>query len=533
MSDGPRTDYDILQDDNMSRVAKLLAVSLVSAFSAMPGHAQSGLPEELGEALDEMFAAARLDLRAPGLAYGVVDRDGMLRFGAYGVRDLESGAPVTSDTAFRIASMTKMMTALLVHDLADQGKLSLDDPAEKHVPALARWKYPTTDSRKIVLRDLINHTAGLVTDDPWADRQLGVSAETMDEFLAEADPFTHAPGTHWEYSNLGYALLGRIVENVTGQSYTERLRERILDPLGMDDTHLDGTVIDDAARAKAYNWTDDAFEPEPFLASGAFDPIGGIWTTAGDYQRFVSWLLSAWPPRNDRDRGPIPRRVVRSVTDSQRIRGPYVRPGATGRDDCVMAGGYAMGLAVTAHCNAGLLLGHGGGFPGYGSYVLMSPEQGWGVFAFTNHTYAGPSRIVWEAAAALIDSGHFDDDGHYLEPDEGLAQAYAGLKEIYPQSDIDAGDVRFANNFFLDRSRDRWNRQLRSLRQTAGDCATEATLEHDGRLSGEFTWECETARVTGYLVLAPVRPAAVQYLHLRAVTLGADGREIVIDHDFH
>ena len=503
------------------------------AFTANLSYAQSGLPEDLAEELDAMFAAAQLDVRAPGLVYGVVDRDNMLRVRGYGVRDLESGAPATADTAFRIASMTKMMTALLVHDLEDQGKISLGDPAEKYVPALAAWRYPTKDSRKVVVRDLLNHTAGFVTDDPWADRQLGISAKTMDAYLADANPFSHAPGTHWEYSNFGYAILGRIIENVTGQTYAERLRERILDPLGMKDTHLDGTEIEDADKAKAYNWTDDGFEPEPFLASGAFDPLGGIWTTASDYQVFVSWILSAWPPRDDRDPGPIPRRVVRSVTDSQRIRGPFIRPGATGSEDCMMASAYAMGLSVTAHCTAGMLLGHGGGFPGYGTYVLMSPEQGWGVFAFTNHTYGGPGRVVWEAAAELIDSAHFEPDGQYLEPDAGLTRAYAGVQEIYRRGDIDGGGVRFANNFFLDRSRERWNRQLGALKETAGECKTDMALEHDGRLSGEFNWECETARVTGYLFLSPVSPAAVQYLHMRAITLAADGREIIIDHDFH
>jgi len=181
-----------------------------------------------------MLEVAKLDLRTPGLVYGVVDRDNMLRVRAYGLRELESGAPVTADMAFRIASMTKMMTALLVHDLADQGEISLDDPIEKYMPALAGWEYPTTDSRKVVIRDLVNHTAGFVTDDPWADRQHGVSAESLDAYLADANPFSHAPGTHWEYE------------------------------------------YDEAAKAKAYNWTDSAFESEPFLASGAFDPLGGI-----------------------------------------------------------------------------------------------------------------------------------------------------------------------------------------------------------------------------------------------------------------
>jgi len=199
----------------------------------------------------------------------------------------------------------------------------------------------------------------------------------------------------------------------------------------------------------------------------------------------------------------------------------------------VMAGAYAMGLAVTAHCTAGMLLGHGGGFPGYGTFILMSPDLGLGVFAFTNHTYGGPSRVVWEAMARLIASGHFEAEGAYLEPDPGLRRAYRGVQDIYRRGEIEGDGIRFTNNFFLDRSRERWNRQLATLRETAGACKSDVELEHDRRLSGEFTWHCETARITGSLILSPISPAAIQYLQLRAITLGADGREIVADYDFH
>lgn len=515
---------------NMTR---FFSVFLLGVCLTNSSNAQDRLPEGLIRELDAMFETARLDLRAPGLVYGVVSREGMLHVRSYGVRDLESGAPVTEKTAFRIASMTKMMTALLVQDLSDEGRISLDEPAEKYVPPLAAWTYPTTDSRKVVIRDLLNHTAGFVTDDPWADRQLGVSAETLDAYLAEANPFSHAPGSHYEYSNLGYVILGRIIETVTGQPFGERLRERILAPLRLMDTRLDGNSFEEDAKANAYNWTDDEFEAEPFLPSGAFDPLGGIWTTARDYQAFISWMLSAWPPRNEPEVGVIPRRVIRSVTDSQRLQGPYTRPGLTGLEDCVMGSAYANGLSVTAHCTAGLLIGHGGGFPGYGTYVLMNPGMGFGMFAFVNHTYGKPHRVVWEAVARLIDSGHFAADRHYLESDPGLMQAYAGIQAAFREKDIEAGDLQFANNFFLDRSRQRWNQQIDALNSEAGECETGAVLENDGRLSGKFEWVCETARIRGRLVMSPISPPAVQYLKLHTITLDNDGREIVTDYDFH
>lgn len=482
--------------------------------------------------LEKDFAATQLDLAAPGLAYGVVANGKLVHHGAFGVRNIATGEPVRTDTQFRIASMTKMMTALLILDLHDQGKLSLDAPAENYVPALGSWVYPTTDSRKVTVRDLLNHTSGFVTDDPWADRQMERSQDELDEYLSAAEPFSTTPGSRFEYSNLGYTLLGQIIEKTSGQKFASRLNERLLNPLGMTDTSLDFKDFQDGQRAQAYNWIDDRHTDEPVLGSGTFDPLGGIWTTVEDYGKFVTWFLSAWPPRSDPETGAIPRRVVRSVTDGVYLRGLGHRPGLDGANDCQVASAYSMGLGVSRHCDAGLVLSHGGGFPGFGSYLILMPDSGIGVFAFANRTYAGVSGPVWDAAIKLSRSGLVAESAQLL-PDPRLQTAYQGVGKAYGASDISSGEIEFEDNFFLDRSADRWSRQIKEIHKIAGSCDTAAPLETDGSLSAGFDWNCENARVRGSMSMSPVSPEEVQYLHLRVVRRGGNGRDLNTDIDFH
>ena len=108
----------------------------------------------------------------PGYAYGVIIDGRLAREGFGGVRDLASNTPVDADTVFRIASMTKSFTAIAVLRLRDDGKLSLDDPAERYIPELASLRYPTADSPKITIRHLLNHAEGFPEDNPWGDQQL-------------------------------------------------------------------------------------------------------------------------------------------------------------------------------------------------------------------------------------------------------------------------------------------------------------------------------------------------------------------------
>src|SRR5947209_3469046 len=188
----------------------------------------------------------------PGLSYGVVIDGDVAFVKGLGVRDRASQDPVTPDTVFRIASMTKSFTAMAVLRLRDAGKLSLEDPVSKWIPEFARFDYPTRDSAPIRIRNLMSHSAGFPEDNPWGDRQLAVTDETLTAWLRQGLPFSTAPGTAYEYSNYGFALLGRVVAKASGVSYREYLEKEILLPLGMRASTLDASAVPARLRAIGY-----------------------------------------------------------------------------------------------------------------------------------------------------------------------------------------------------------------------------------------------------------------------------------------
>ena len=122
--------------------------------------------------IDRLFADFAQAGHVPGAAWGIVIDGELAHSGAAGVRDVVSNAPVDADTVFRIASMTKSFTAMAILKLRDEGKLSLDDPAERYVPELKSLRYPTTDSPRITIRHLLTHSEGFPEDNPWGDQQL-------------------------------------------------------------------------------------------------------------------------------------------------------------------------------------------------------------------------------------------------------------------------------------------------------------------------------------------------------------------------
>src|SRR6187431_608566 len=216
------------------RVTAVAALAL-ALITCGAGIARAQNADVIAE-VDRVMEAYRLDAHIPGMVWGIV-RDGRLvHVKGAGVQDTEAKRPVTPETLFRIASMTKAFTAVSILKLRDDGKLSLDAPVETYVPELKGWKYPTEDSPKIRVRELLTHTAGFVTDDPWGDRQTPMPEEEFTRLLKEGVPFTRAPGLAMEYSNLGYALLGRIVANVSGQPYKDFVERLLLTPLGMTST---------------------------------------------------------------------------------------------------------------------------------------------------------------------------------------------------------------------------------------------------------------------------------------------------------
>jgi D-alanyl-D-alanine-carboxypeptidase/D-alanyl-D-alanine-endopeptidase len=462
--------------------------------------------------IDEIFADYALDAHIPGVVYGVVADGKLVHVRGIGVQDLESKKVVTPETLFRIASMTKAFTALTILELRDQKKLELDALAETYVPELRNWQYPTRDSPRIRVRDLLNHTAGLVTDDPWGDRQTPLPEAEFSRLLREGVPFTSPPGTTMEYSNLGYALLGRIITNVSGRPYADTIGTTLLQPLAMQSSGFVVAAAPAELRARGYRWEDDAWKPEPDMTHGAFGAMGGIQTNANDYAKWVRYLLSAWPARDEADAGPVRRASVRELAQGSNFPRLRQRAGHTGADACRQAATYGMGMWVAVDCDLGLTLSHGGGYPGYGSHVMLMPDYGVGVFALANRTYAGPSAAVWDAAAVLEKAGFLKKRSRPVTED--LARAYRAVASIYQKGDVAAGGGILAMNFLLDRSADKWRRELADLRKKVGDCDTSPAVKPTGALSGEFVWRCAHGRVAGSVLLAPTRPARIQEIKL-------------------
>ncbi|MEP7118122.1 MAG: serine hydrolase domain-containing protein, partial [Acidobacteriota bacterium] len=235
-------------------VARLALTVALVATASHAATAQTALAQDAATlaAVDRVMEQYRLDAHIPGLVFGIVKDGRLIYVKGLGVQDVEAKRPVTADSLFRIASMTKAFTALSILKLRDDGKLSLDAPAESYVPELRGWKYPTDDSPKIRVRELLTHTAGFVTDDPWGDRQTPLPEDDFTRLLHDGVPFMRPPAMAMEYSNLGYALLGRIVANVSEGPYKDFVQRTLLGPLGMSATSYDVAATPADKRALGY-----------------------------------------------------------------------------------------------------------------------------------------------------------------------------------------------------------------------------------------------------------------------------------------
>jgi serine-type D-Ala-D-Ala carboxypeptidase/endopeptidase len=487
-----------------------LAVTILIQFFAGRALAQPSA-SAIAE-IDRTMENFRLDAHVPGMVWGVVQDGRLIHVKAAGVQDLDSKRPVSADTLFRIASMTKAFTALSILKLRDEGKLSLDAPVETYLPELRNWKYPTDDSPKIRVRDLLTHTAGFVTDDPWGDRQTPLPEEDFTRMLREGVPYSRTPGMAMEYSNFGYALLGRIIANVSARPYKDFVQQQIFTPLGMTSTGYDVAAAPAERRALGYRWEDDAWKIEPTMAHGAFGAMGGIQTSANDYAKWVAFLLSAWPPRDGADAGPVRRSSVRELAQGSNFPALRQRPGASGAAACRQASAYAMGFSAAVDCEMGLMMNHGGGYPGYGSHVVLLPDHGVGIFAFANRTYAGPAPPVFDAAVSLLRAGQLKR--RPLPPSASLSAAYSAVVRIFTTGSVASAGEALAMNFLMDRDADHWARDITALKAAVGKCDTASPIAPSTALAGSFTWICENGRVTGRILLAPTSTPTIQALSL-------------------
>ncbi len=498
-------------------IAALLAATAAPAFAQEPRPNPAAQPASFADVaarMDETFRRFQQEQHVPGLVWGIV-RDGRLfHVGSAGVLDFDARRPVTADSLFRIASMSKAFTALAILKLRDEGRIRLDAPAETYVPEMRNFRYPTSDSPRIRVRDLLAHVGGFVTDDPWGDRQQVLTEAEFNAILRQGVPFTRTPQTAHEYSNFGYALLGRIVSNVAGRNFADYIQQEIMRPLGMSSTGYDIAASPLERRAIGYRWENDAHAREPDMRRGAFGAMGGVQTSANDYARWMAFLLSAWPARDGAETGPVRRSTVREMAQGLNFIALGARP-REGQEPCPTATAYAMGMRVTRDCEIGLIVAHSGGYPGYGSYMMLLPEHGIGIFAFSSRTYTAPVPQVTEVAAQLARGGLLVPRA--VPVSGALAANYAAAQAMFAAGSVAPGRNRLAMNFLLDRSEENWAREFARLKGETGACETNAPVTATGAMNGTFIWRCERATLQGQVLLAPTTPPTIQALRFRVV----------------
>ena len=458
--------------------------------------------------IDAACAAFAAREKIPGLVAGVVRDGALVHTTTVGLADIEGARPVTADTSFRIASMTKNMTALALLVLRDRGRLRLDAPLAEYVPQFTAVGLPTRDSRAVTVRELISHVAGFVTDDPWGDRVLGMTPAELDGLMAEGRLFARPPGLAFEYSNLGYALLGRVLTNVSGEPYQSFIGRTILAPLGMARTTFDAPAAAGANFAWGYRIDDGKWSRERIEPDGEVGAMGGLVTTVPDYARYVAFLLGAWPARDDPEAGPARRASVREMGLWHTP--PFVPESVGGRAPEPSAYGY--GLVSSLHPTLGRRLHHSGGLPGYGSHVLMLPDRGWGVFAFANRTYAPMGRLTLEIAEQLQADWPARPSA---PPSPFLAAAVDAVVAAYRAGDIAAAEGLLAVNFLLDTPAGQRNAEMAALKEKLGEGSLEAIVPVHA-LAGRFTMVCARGRLTGTVVLSPDARPGIQKLVLVA-----------------
>lgn len=448
------------------------------------------VPEQAVRDIAAMYQAAVDEHRMVGVTWAIVGGHGheqaVLAHGAAGHQEVAAGSPVAGSAPMgrgsisRIASLTKSFTAATILALRDEGALRLDDPVEQHLPEARGAIDLPADARPLTLRDLLTMSSGLVTDNPWGDRQESMSREQFAALLRGGLALSHTPGTRYEYSNTGYAMLGRVIDEVTGGDYAAEIRARFLEPLGMVDSAFEATSLDAARVATGHrtNERTDAtrFEAVPLDRPGVYGAMAGIYSTVDDLAAWMRFLAAADAP--DAAQRPQDLLGTASRREMQQIHRhdlpPPLPAGPNGRSpgfDRVR--GYGYGLVVDVWPDLRELVSHSGGYPGYGAFMQWHRDSGVGVVALANSKYAPLQPLSVQAFRLLAE--HEPQLLAPRRPDpspRALQAAQVALDWLRGSGDQRAGDqladAWFADNMDPDISREERRRRLQQALQIAG-----------------------------------------------------------------
>lgn len=362
------------------RLAPLFAV--LTASSAQIAFAQSAPPSQ-ASALASSFdaAAAQKDAvaamereRVPGAQIVAIARDGIIRSSAIGQADLERAKPMTPDTLVQIGSVTKVFTATMIADLVAQDRLAWTDTLGKIFPDIAM----RPEIGRISLADLASHTSRLPKDPPnRVDVDGTWRPYTKKELRAAlADPSLKLVKQDWSYSNFGFAILGHVIEQVTGKAYERVLRERILEPLGMSSTTIALTPRQEALLAVHYWPEDNPLKPRPRWRFGDIAGFGGIASTASDLAKFLAYQMNprAYPQVLNAD-ATLGMRTVRIMFPDWSV-------------------GFARPWIEHRNKDDTLIIEHAGEVDGHSAIIMFSPADGVGVAVTANLGQDGAESVA-------------------------------------------------------------------------------------------------------------------------------------------
>ncbi|MET7679454.1 serine hydrolase domain-containing protein [Streptomyces sp. NPDC005423] len=407
-------------------------------------------------ALLHRIAVAQAEGRAPSLV-AVVVREGRAVW--HGARSSVRGHEPDENVQYRIGSITKTFTAVLVLRLRDEGALDLGDPLERHLPG--------TGVGEVTIAQLLAHTAGLAAESPapWWERTSGALRPELGDVLGK-QPLLHPAGRRHHYSNPGYTLLGALVEELRGAPWEEVLRREVLEPLGLDRTsghpqapHAGGWAV--------HPWADTLL-PEPAEDLGRMAPAGQLWSTTADLARFAVFLAQG------------DKRVL-SAESVREMRTPAAPAEVT---DVADGSAYGLGLQIQ-HRDGRLLVGHSGSLPGFLANVTISLADDVGAVVLANCTSGPPVAAV---AADLV---------------RIVAEAEPRIPDPWrPMREVDSAVLELAGQWY-------WGTHAFALRLTADGGAALEPLAVSGRRSrfranGDGTWTGLEGYYAGEL-LQPVR----------------------------
>lgn len=496
----------------------LLSFGIILTLAIQPSKAQNSVEQTarikaILPVIDQICQDFATKMHLPSLAYGLVFNGQVIHSKSLGITNIPTKSLANNQSVYRIASMSKSITAMAILQLRDAGKLKLDDPAYLYIPVLKGQKF-SNDSPEITIRHLLTHAAGFPEDNPWGDRQLAISDETMLKMFKKGISFSNTPGTTYEYSNMGFAMLGYIIKKVSGETYQNYTLKHILKPLGMNNTYWDYTKVPKNQLAIGYRWIDENWVEQPMLGDGAYGAMGGMLTTIEDFSKYMNFHLSA--SVSDKKESLVLRRSsLREMHQPWNFSAFIVENKDALGKPCPFVSAYGYGLRWVQDCSHTIGIGHSGGLPGFGSNWKILPDYGIGFVSFANRTYAPASNLNTQILDTLIALVNLKPRLLFIS--DILKQRQKQLISILPEWNKAEVTGIFAENFFLDYFPISLKKEAESIFAKAGKIIKIGEMKPENNLRGSFILEGENANIEISFTLSPEKPALIQEYNIKEI----------------